>query len=139
MTGTGDRGSGTVLAVSLMAVLVTLLVAGLLVAAVAVAGQRARTAADLAALAGAGAALDGAAEARVCEVARQVVVRNGAEAVQCRTGSAAAGSAAAGSAAEAVRGVLPSTVVEVVVSREVAGTGWVVTARARAGGVLPEG
>lgn len=149
MTGTGDRGSGTVLAVSLIAVLATLLVAGLLVAAVAVAGQRARTAADLAALAGAGAALDGAAEARVCEVARQVVVRNGAEAVQCRTGSAAAGSAAAGSAAagsaaagsaaEAVRGVLPSTVVEVVVSREVAGTGWVVTARARAGGVLPEG
>ncbi|MGA4923262.1 Rv3654c family TadE-like protein, partial [Bacillus subtilis] len=75
---TGERGSGTVLAAGLVAVIATLLLAGLLVAAVAVAGQRARTAADLAALAGAGEAVTGADEVRVCEVARQVAARNGA-------------------------------------------------------------
>src|SRR5690606_36048405 len=62
-----ERGSGTVLAVGVVSVLATLLLAGALVASVAVTGQRARTAADLAALAAVGEALTGAPQDRACK------------------------------------------------------------------------
>ena len=48
-----ERGSGTVLALGLLGVVGVLLLAGVLVVSLAVGGQRVRTAADLAALAGA--------------------------------------------------------------------------------------
>ncbi|GAA5167131.1 Rv3654c family TadE-like protein [Ornithinimicrobium tianjinense] len=120
-----ERGSGTVLAVGLVGVLLTLLVAGLLIADVAIAGQRARTAADLAALAAAGRALEGASEGEVCAAASAVAARNGAPLTSCsldvagRVGS---------------RG-LPS--VRVTAARDTAAGGWTVEARARAGGVVP--
>jgi len=76
----GDRGSGTVLALGLIAVA---LVLGLALAALSSAqGARgqAQTAADLAALAGA-TALQGGWDA--CPTARETVERNGAELVAC--------------------------------------------------------
>ncbi|WP_122261161.1 Rv3654c family TadE-like protein [Ornithinimicrobium cerasi] len=123
--GGPERGSGTVLAVGLVAVVSTLLLAGLLVAAVAVAGQQARTAADLAALAAAGQVVHGGDEPTTCAVARQVAERNGGG----LTGCSVVGPAKAEPG--------PLGTVEVVVTRPVAGTAWEVTARARAGGVLP--
>lgn len=114
-----DRGSGTVLAVGLVGVLATLLLAGLLVAAVAIAGQRARTAADLAALAAAGRTLEGNGAATACATAGDVASLHGATLVTCTVGADAQG--------------LPRTVVEV--RTEVGGTSWRATARSAAGGV----
>jgi secretion/DNA translocation related TadE-like protein len=122
-----ERGSGTVLAVGLIGVIATLLVAGLLVAAVAIAGQRARTAADLAALAAAGAAVTGGDVAASCRVAQELAARNGAVLTACTLvhNRGDAGEDAA----------LPA--VDLTVTRAVGGTGWTVTARSRAGGVPP--
>ncbi|MFB9731552.1 Rv3654c family TadE-like protein [Ornithinimicrobium kibberense] len=113
-----DRGSGTVLAVGLVSVLATLLLAGAMVAAVAVAGQRARTAADLAALAAVAESSTGASQEPACKVARDVALRNGADLVRCRTTLGDAGRPRA----------------EVVV-RTTAGGRWTVTRRAAAGAV----
>lgn len=115
------------LAVGLIGVLSTLLVAGLLLAAVAIAGQRARTAADLAALAAAGAAVTGADVATSCVIAQELTVRNGGVLTRCRLVDDR------GDARDGV--ALPA--VEITVTRGVTGTGWTVTARSRAGGVPP--
>ncbi len=115
----GERGSGTVLAVGLVGVLATLLVAGLLVAAVAMTGQRARTAADLAALAVAGQALEGTSPEGACRTGVRVAARHGASVLSCRVVSSDDGFPRA----------------EVEVSRQVEGTPWVARARAAAGGV----
>lgn len=121
--GGRERGSGTVLAVGLVGVLATLLVAGLLVAAVAVTGQRARTAADLAALAVAGRTLEGLDPARACAAGGRLVAAHGAVMASCTV--------------DVTREGLPR--VEVEVSRDVPGTSWTATARAAAGGVPDEG
>lgn len=118
-----DRGSGTVLAVGLVGVLATLLIAGLLVTATAMAGQRARTAADLAVLAVAGRALEGAAGESACAVGAQVAARHGASVVSCRVVATLDG--------------LPRAEVEV--SKVVEGTPWAARARAAAGGVPADG
>lgn len=114
-----ERGSGTVLAVGLVGVLAALLVAGLLVAAVALAGQRARTAADLAALAAAGRSLEGFHPAGACAAAGRVVAGHDAVLAACTVEVTAEG--------------LPRAEVEV--RRSVPGTSWTATARAAAGGV----
>ncbi|WP_228255367.1 Rv3654c family TadE-like protein [Ornithinimicrobium avium] len=120
--GSTDRGSGTVLAIGLIGVLTTLLVAGLLVAAVALAGQRARSAADLAALAVAGRALEGTGTATACAAGGSVAGLHGAVLVSCTVVPDAAG--------------LPRARVEV--RRDVPGTSWSATARAVAGGVMTD-
>ncbi|KRD45675.1 hypothetical protein ASE38_08830 [Cellulomonas sp. Root930] len=78
----GDRGSGTVLLLALVAVL--LVVAGLLglLAAAQLARGRAQTAADLGALAGA-AQLLAAGSGDPCAVAAQTVRRNGGTLAAC--------------------------------------------------------
>lgn len=117
-----ERGSGTVLAVGVVSVLATLLLAGALVASVAVTGQRARTAADLAALAAVGEALTGAPQDRACKVAEEVALGNGAEVGQCLSTLDEAGRPR----------------VEVVVVSATPGGRWTVTRRAAAGAV-PDG
>lgn len=117
--GGGERGSGTVLAVALVGVLATLLLAGALIAAVVVTGLRARTAADLAALAAAAETVAGSSQGGACGVAGEVARRNGADLTACRTGIDAAG--------------LPR--VEVTVARTTPGDRWTVSRRAVAGGV----
>ena len=107
------------LAVGLVGVLATLLVAGLLVAAVAVAGQRARTAADLAALAVAGRTLEGADAATACAAGGHVAGLHDAAVLSCTVRTDAQG--------------LPRATVEV--GTEVAGTRWRATARSAAGGI----
>lgn len=118
-----ERGSGTVLAVGLVAVLASLLIAGLVVAAVAVTGQRARTAADLAALAVAGRTLEGVDPARACAAARPVLDHHGAALASCVVGRTPDG--------------LPRA--ELRVRMAVPGTPWTATARAVAGAVQPAG
>lgn len=115
-----DAGSGSVLAIGVVAGLATLLVSALVLASVLVAGQRARAAADLAALAGLGRVVTGHDESAACRVAAQVARDNGGELGSCRT---------APSEGE------PWPRVHVVVTSGVAGTPWTATARAVAGGV----
>nr|WP_050766597.1 Rv3654c family TadE-like protein [Janibacter sp. HTCC2649] len=79
-----ERGSGTVLTVAAIGVLLVLTTAGLQLGAAASAAHRARTAADLAALAGAGALQSGQADA--CVRAAVVARRNGAQVVECALG-----------------------------------------------------
>lgn len=117
--GAADRGSGTVLAVGLVGVLATLLLAGALVASVAVTGQRARTAADLAALAAVAEAVGGGSQGTACRVALEVARRNGADLTRCRVVPDASG--------------LPRA--QVVVARSTPGDRWTVTRRAVAGAV----
>ncbi|MCT1367954.1 Rv3654c family TadE-like protein [Kocuria massiliensis] len=77
-----DRGSGTVLAVAVVALIIGLAVGVAVVGQVAAAHHRARTAADLAALAAADAAR-GLLSGAPCDVGRKVVEENGARLVQC--------------------------------------------------------
>lgn len=78
-----DRGSGTVLAAG-AAVLLVLVTGVLLLVGAALAGSsRARTAADLAALAGAGELLRGARGSGACATAGTVAHDNGAELLSC--------------------------------------------------------
>src|SRR5699024_4017744 len=105
-----------------VSVLATLLLAGALVASVAVTGQRARTAADLAALAAVGEALTGAPQDRACKVAEEVALGNGAEVGLCLSTLDEAGRPR----------------VEVVVVGATPGGRWTVTRRAAAGAV-PDG
>jgi secretion/DNA translocation related TadE-like protein len=111
-----------VLAVGLVGVLAVLLVAGLLVAAVATTGQRVRTAADLAALAAAGRALEGADRSGACAAGGRVAVQNGASLLSCTVSPTETG--------------IPR--VELEVGRPVDGTPWTVRARAAAGAVPAE-
>lgn len=116
-----DGGSGTVLAVGVVAGLVTVLLAALALVAVLVAGQRARAAADLAALAAQGELVTGADVGSACGTAAQVAERNGGRLVTCTT-------------LESGSDPWPRTAVTV--SRSTPGLGWDATARAVAGGVV---
>ncbi len=80
-----ERGSGTVLAVAAIGVLLVMTTAGLQLGAAATAAHRARTAADLAALAGASALQAGQADA--CARAAVVAQRNGAQVIDCTLGA----------------------------------------------------
>jgi len=119
-----ERGSGTVLAVGLALVLLFLLAGIVLLVQAQVAGSRAATAADLAALAGADAAR-GLASGDPCQVAAGVVARHGATLAAC-----------------AVEDVL-GTIVEVRTTIAIPGMSWQAHGRARAGPppdtVLPGG
>lgn len=115
-----DRGSSTVLAIGVVAGLATVLIMALALVAALVAGQQARTAADLAALAAAGRLVEGAGEPAACAVAAQVAEANNAALESCTTRPA---------------GTAPWPEVLVRTSRAVAGTGWTATARAAAGAV----
>ncbi|MHA7261764.1 Rv3654c family TadE-like protein [Arthrobacter sp. TMN-37] len=77
-----ERGSGTVLAAGLAAVLILILAALVLLVQAAVGGARAAAAADLAALAGADAAR-GLRDGEPCGVARETAHRHRAELVHC--------------------------------------------------------
>lgn len=80
-SGAGDRGSGTVYAVALLAVLGVVAGGVAFVAKAYVAQQRAAAAADLGALAGARALVDGVSDP--CAAADQIVQRNGADLADC--------------------------------------------------------
>lgn len=83
-----ERGSATVLAAGLLGVLLCLGLAALLLASAVIASHRARAAADLAALAAAGAVLRGQADGAVCQVAAAVARDNSARLASCaRDGS----------------------------------------------------
>ncbi|NLS11007.1 hypothetical protein HGQ17_13580 [Nesterenkonia sp. MY13] len=82
---TEDRGSGTVVAVGIIAVLILLLALVAVLGAVAVATTHATRAADLAALAGADTAR-GLNTGDPCTVAGQVAARNGVELESCSVG-----------------------------------------------------
>jgi len=82
----GDRGSGTVLLVGVVAVAVALLAAMALLVGAERARAGAQAAADLAALAAAARLVDGAAAGGPCAVAAAVATRNGARLVACRPG-----------------------------------------------------
>ena len=118
-----DGGSGTVLAVGVVAGLVTVLLAALALVAVLVAGQGARTAADLAALAAEGQLVVGADAGTACGAAAEVAGRNQARLVSCTTVAA---------------GAEPWPRAVVTVIRAVPGLRWEASARAVAGGVLRE-
>ena len=81
----GDRGSGTVLTAIAMMVLVAATMAGWWIVAWTDAAQQARRAADLAALAGAGAY---AAGRDPCAAARVIATSNRAGLVRCRVSGA---------------------------------------------------
>lgn len=81
-----DKGSGSVLVLGTVAVLLTLLTAFLVLGAAAVTGGRARTAADLAALGGAGLLLEGAPHPAACAEAARVAGSNGGRLLTCQTG-----------------------------------------------------
>lgn len=115
-----DAGSGTVLAIGVVAGLATVLVSALVLASVLVAGQQARAAADLAALAGAGQVVTGAGESVTCGLAEEVARDNGGRLAGCVLVHAQGD---------------PWPQVWVTVTTAVAGTPWTATARAVAGGV----
>lgn len=79
-----ERGSGTVLAVAAIGVLLILATAGLQLGASATAAHRARTAADLSALAGASAIQEARGDA--CTWASEVAGSNGARLLECSPG-----------------------------------------------------
>lgn len=115
-----DRGSGTVLAVGVVLGLVSVLLLALGLVAVLIAGQQARSAADLAALAAAGEVVSGSGEGSACSAAARVAQENGADLERCTT---------------EVRRSEPWPRVSLTVSRAVTGTPWRASARAAAGGV----
>jgi secretion/DNA translocation related TadE-like protein len=82
-SGAGDRGSASVVAMAVIAVLAVALVVACELAAVAVARHRAASAADLAAVAAASAWPLPAAEA--CARADAIATANGAHLVDCST------------------------------------------------------
>lgn len=86
MTRRDERGSGSVLVVAALGVVVVLSVAGLQVGAAASAAHRARAAADLSVLAAATAEQEGQPDP--CAHASDLARRNGAELVECVRGVA---------------------------------------------------
>ncbi|MDR0945414.1 MAG: hypothetical protein LBM66_04545 [Bifidobacteriaceae bacterium] len=81
-----ERGSGTVLMVGLVAALMVVALATALLAAALAAAGRARAAADLGALAGAQALIDGLGPAAACAAAAGVAAENGATLTDCSPG-----------------------------------------------------
>lgn len=114
-----ERGSATVLVVGVVVGLVTMMVTGLWLVSVLVAGQQARTAADLAALAGMGRIVEGFDASRACAHARTVAGDNGATLTGCR---------------HELTGSDPWGQIRVGVESAVPGTPWTASARAVAGG-----
>ncbi|MDR2564787.1 MAG: hypothetical protein LBC97_01765 [Bifidobacteriaceae bacterium] len=78
-----DRGSGTVLAVGLVGALAAAALALATVAGALIARERAVTAADLAALGGAQALIDGQDLAAACQASGQVAQLMGADQTEC--------------------------------------------------------
>lgn len=86
--GPRERGSGTVLAVASLGVLLLCLVGGLTVTAAVQAAHTARAAADLAALAAAAAVQQGSPGPAACLQAGQLAASNGAVLVSCSADAA---------------------------------------------------
>ena len=82
-----DRGSGTVLAVGVVGVVLVMTVGGLMVVSAVVAGHRAAAAADLAALAAAAALVRGESVGSACEAGSAVAARNAASVTACQAGA----------------------------------------------------
>ncbi|WP_298888312.1 Rv3654c family TadE-like protein [uncultured Serinicoccus sp.] len=116
--GEGERGSAVVLVIGVVGGLVTVLVLALGLVAVLVAGQQARTAADLASLAAAGRLVQGVDDTAACALAARVSEQHGVELRRCRVTR---------------QGVSPLPEVTVDVERAVGGTRWAVGVTARAG------
>jgi len=127
LTRAPERGAGTVLALGLTASLLILLTMALVAGAALTASNRARSAADLAALAGAGELLLGRDESQACRVAAEITRRNGARLERCST---TPGGEIAGAGASAPQ----SLTVQVAVALPVPEIG-PARARSRAGGV----
>jgi len=81
----GSRGSATVVMLGVIASVLILTVAGLLLASAVLASHRARTAADLAALAAAAGLMRGESASAACESAAQVAAINHGRMQQCIT------------------------------------------------------
>lgn len=118
----GERGSASVLAIGLVVGLLAVLGMTLGLVAVLVAGQQARTAADLGALAAAGQLVQGLGEDAACARAHQVAREHGGSLESCVV--------EAGATAR-----WPEVTVQV--DRPVAGTRWTVSVSARAGATDP--
>lgn len=86
-----ERGSGTVLALGAMAVVLLLLTALLVLGVASTAMSRARTAADAGALAAGRSLLDGASAESACSAAAHFTAAAGAIVVLCRPGTDGAG------------------------------------------------
>ena len=78
-----EVGSATVVMLAVIGAVLTLTVCGLLLSSAVLASHRARSAADLAALAAAGALLDGEAPSRACQVAGRVAAVNAGQMQRC--------------------------------------------------------
>jgi secretion/DNA translocation related TadE-like protein len=78
-----ERGSATILTLTAVLLLLSLLTAFLLVAAALHGSQRARAAADAAALAGAGILLEGGTPTSACAAAAELARANGAKLLRC--------------------------------------------------------
>lgn len=83
----GESGSSTVLAVGLIAVLLTVTVASLAVLSAVRAAHVARSSADLAALAGAVVHQEVSEDSAACAEARRVALRHDTEMVACEVGA----------------------------------------------------
>ncbi len=81
--GEGDRGSGTVLGLAAIGVIITALMALLMVGSAMLARQQAQSAADLGAVAGAQKLKEGKSIDVVCAQARDFVDANGASVDEC--------------------------------------------------------
>ena len=77
------RGSATVLMVGVIASLFILTISGLLLASAVLASHRARTAADLAALAGSAVLMQGGSAGAACESAAQIAAMNHGRMERC--------------------------------------------------------
>ena len=82
-----ERGSGTVLVLGVVGLLVGLVVGALSVVSAVVESHRAQSAADLSALAAAALLVRGDPPDAACAVAVRVAGRNGGSVAACRTGS----------------------------------------------------
>ena len=86
MTRRGDSGAATVLVLAALGVLLVVLIAGLALGSAVVATHRARSAADLAALAAAQALQRGVDPTAASASGVSVASRNGAESARCAVG-----------------------------------------------------
>jgi secretion/DNA translocation related TadE-like protein len=80
-----ERGSATIVMLSVIAVVLMLTVSGLFLASAVLASHRARAAADLAALAAAGALIRGEPSAAACQLAERVAGANHGRVEHCTT------------------------------------------------------
>lgn len=85
--GAGERGSGSVLVLGVVAAVLVVLTATLVLTGALAAAHRSRGAADLSALAAAGEAVDGASSATACGVAADLARVNGATLRSCVVGT----------------------------------------------------